>query len=128
MERCPCGSGLGFKKCCRRFLSGRAKAATPLELMRSRYSAYATGAIDYIIRTTLPEKRAGLDKKELQAWSQNCTWHALEIVASETKEETGSVEFIARYACAAEAVKHHEFSTFKKIEGTWYYDTGTFME
>ena len=50
---CPCQSGLRYKRCCRPLHQG-APAPSPEALMRSRYSAYALGLVDYIIDTTLP--------------------------------------------------------------------------
>lgn len=129
VEKCPCGSGQRFKKCCGRFLGGKAKAAGPLELMRSRYSAYVTGEIGYIIKTTVAEKRAELDRAELLEWSRQRQWRSLEIIAHGMSGETeGSVEFVARYDYGGEKVVHHELSTFKKIDGVWLYEAGTFLE
>lgn len=48
---CPCGSGVKYKKCCQKFHKG-AKAKNALELMKSRYSAYATHNAHYIVATT----------------------------------------------------------------------------
>ena len=45
---CPCCSGKPFAECCEPVIAGARKATSAEELMRSRYSAYATGAIDWI--------------------------------------------------------------------------------
>ncbi|MCF0054906.1 hypothetical protein LXL81_03990 [Dyadobacter sp. CY356] len=50
--------------------------------MRSRYSAYVTHAIDYLIETTHPSKRLGLDRKEIEEWAKTNVWQKLEIVSS----------------------------------------------
>ncbi len=34
-------------------------------LMRSRYSAYVLGLIDYLVATTLPAQQAGLDRQSI---------------------------------------------------------------
>ena len=131
LEPCPCGSGLGFKKCCKRLISGKARAVTPLELMRSRYSAYATGAITYIIATTVPEKRSALDPRELAAWSKESAWLGLEIVASGMEEndpQRGFVEFVAIYKTGGQTLRHHEYSRFCRIDYRWYYEEGSFFE
>ena len=51
---CPCGSKKKYKKCCAIYHKG-ALAPSALALMKSRYSAYAIGNSDYIIKTTHPE-------------------------------------------------------------------------
>lgn len=51
---CPCGSGLSYEKCCKAFHDG-ALPDTAEALMRSRYSAYAKGLVEYIVSTTHPE-------------------------------------------------------------------------
>ena len=44
---CPCGSGTPYDACCGVLHRGERQAATPEELMRSRYSAYALGDLGY---------------------------------------------------------------------------------
>ena len=47
-DDCPCGSGEEFALCCGPLHAGQRMAATAEELMRSRYSAYAVGDMDYV--------------------------------------------------------------------------------
>ena len=47
--------------------------------MRSRYSAYALGLVDYLRDTTLPAQQAGLDLDGIRAWSHGSTWLGLEV-------------------------------------------------
>ena len=47
-EKCPCMSGKAYAECCEPVIKGTRKAATPEELMRSRYSAYAKAEIDHL--------------------------------------------------------------------------------
>ena len=79
MTDCPCGSAAAFADCCEPLIQGRAKAATPEQLMRSRYSAFATGAVDYIVATTHPEQCKDLDRNVLEQWSKNSKWLGLAI-------------------------------------------------
>jgi uncharacterized protein YchJ len=53
---CPCGSGLDLADCCglwHKGLAGGVCAPTPEALMRSRYSAYVLGLVDYLVATWL---------------------------------------------------------------------------
>ena len=63
--RCPCGSGKPFSFCCEPALAGRKPAATAEALMRSRYTAFALGAVDYLINTTAARKRHPQDAELL---------------------------------------------------------------
>ncbi|WP_275423743.1 YchJ family protein, partial [Virgisporangium ochraceum] len=53
--RCPCGGG-PYAACCGP-AHGGAPAATAEALMRSRYSAFALGDADYLLRTWHPTTR-----------------------------------------------------------------------
>jgi len=59
---CPCGSGRSSDVCCDRVRNDRA-AASPAEIVRSRYTAYSRGDWQYVVETTddaahAPEERA----------------------------------------------------------------------
>jgi len=57
-DRCPCG-GAAYAQCCGRFHHG-ALPDTAEQLMRSRYSAYVLGLMDYVHQSwhasTRPER------------------------------------------------------------------------
>lgn len=74
---CPCGSD-PLDDCCGRYHQGH-PAPTAEALMRSRYSAYALGLVDYLRDTTLPAQQAGLDLDGIRAWSHGSTWLGLEV-------------------------------------------------
>lgn len=127
MELCPCGSQLEYSACCEPFISGSVIAPTAEKLMRARYSAYAKTAVNFIITTTIDEKRKECDEKAIREWSENSTWHKLEIISTEkgSAEDTeGMVEFIAHFTEADEEKTYHEKGTFKKIDGAWLYVDG----
>ncbi len=125
---CLCGSSQPFELCCGRLISGSAKALTPLELMRSRYSAYATGAGAYLVETTTLENRYEDDAELIGELAQKSDWLKLEIVDKVSEKETGIVEFKAYYRENNEIKVHHEKSFFLKEEGEWRYDKGTLFD
>ena len=95
--------------------------------MRSRYSAYATGAIDYVISSHDPESRDSVDREGAETWSREAEWDGLDVVATEAggeSDDEGVVEFVARYRANGQPVAHHERSTFRRIEGAWHYVDG----
>lgn len=54
---CPCGSTKTYGDCCGPFHEGRALPQSPLDVLRSRYSAFCWRNIQYIIDTTHPTSR-----------------------------------------------------------------------
>ena len=74
---CPCSSGKSFDQCCEPIISRTRKAATAEALMRSRYTAFATGAIDWIIDSQIPEGRPFTDRRATEEWSKRSTWKGM---------------------------------------------------
>lgn len=102
-------------------------APTALALMRSRYTAFVRGAIDYLMETHDESTRADVDRKSLAGWSGETLWLGLEIVATEKggeNDETGFVEFIARGATKGQPFAQRERSRFRRVDGRWYYVDG----
>ncbi|WP_275627404.1 YchJ family protein [Pseudomonas sp. 273] len=120
---CPCGSGLSLADCCGRLHAGQ-PAATAEALMRSRYSAYALGLVDYLRDTTLPAQQAGLDLDAIRAWSLGSTWLGLEVEGHEVlggTPEHARVTFTARWHDANGEHSHRECSGFVQRDGRWYF-------
>ena len=63
MSSCYCGNSISFQDCCEPYIKGIANAPTSEKLMRSRYSAFAIGAADYLVNTTHISKRRLNNKK-----------------------------------------------------------------
>ena len=77
---CPCGSEKALKQCCGPFLSQERLAPTAEQLMRSRFSAFALGAADYLISTLAPERRSPNERRMLEQELRQTQWVKLEIV------------------------------------------------
>jgi SEC-C motif-containing protein len=117
---CPCGTGQTFASCCQPLLRGERHAPTAEALMRARYSAYATGDIDFI--TATQDSDESVDREATEAWSRESTWHSLEVLevtGGGPGDKTGTVEFIARYSHGGEELQHHEEASFEKRAGRW---------
>jgi SEC-C motif domain protein len=141
---CPCrtleAQAIPYDECCGRWHAGwlhKQYAATPEELMRSRYSAYALARQDnpqglqllqYLLDTwhvsTLP------DDLELSPTQ----WVGLQVLHSEQSAQAGVVEFIARYKDGGKAHKMHEISRFilqdasLELPARWQYIDGQMVE
>ncbi|WP_207478904.1 YchJ family protein [Arenibaculum pallidiluteum] len=128
MSSCPCASGKEFGACCGPFLSGEAVPPNPEALMRSRYSAFAVGNIDYLESTLLPGTGEDFDRAQVTDWARNSEWTGLEIRATEgggPDDDAGMVEFVARFRTGGKDYVHHETSRFARQDGRWWYVEGS---
>lgn len=126
-DACPCASGLDFEACCGPYLVGDEKPATATALMRSRYSAYALGAIDYLYKTAGPRVRKEFDAEGSRQWAKSAKWTGIEILAEEgggSDDETGVIEFVAHYSVESKALNHHERAEFARVKGNWLFMDG----
>lgn len=127
---CPCQSGLEYPLCCGRFHTLKEKPVSAVELMRSRYSAYALKKIDYIVETTHPDCRSKNLKEEIMEWAESVSWSGLEVICAAMggeKDKIGKVEFKAHYLHEGNARIHHELSRFKRYKKAWYYFDGEML-
>lgn len=127
-NKCPCCSGKLFNSCCEPFLLGNKLPATAVELMRSRYCAYSFANIDYISHTMRGKATQNFNSDSAKEWAQNAIWCGLTILdpgKQTNNTEKDEVEFAARYIMNNTLFILQERSQFEKIEGKWYYVSGT---
>ena len=127
MKKCYCGKPAEFENCCAPYIRGLKNPATAEDLMRARYSAYVSGSIDFIESTHSLTKRDALDIEETRKWSRESEWLGLDIINTEKggpDDKEGTVEFKASFSQNGISHIHHELSTFKKVEGKWFFDSG----
>ena len=125
MSTCPCGTGEPLEACCGRFIDGSARPERAEELMRARYTAHTTGEMDFILATHHPATRSGIDENATASWASESEWLGLDILDVEgggPDDETGRVEFTARYRDSARKRHvHHELGVFERYHGQWYF-------
>jgi len=124
---CICGIGDSTETHCLPIIRGEKKAETAEELMRARYSAYALGEVDFILKSHTADAGKDVDRKSTEAWSKHSKWQGLEIVSTEAggpNDETGVVEFVARYKVKNIAIEHRERAKFEKQNGKWLFAEG----
>lgn len=118
-NNCPCDSGLDYAECCGPYLENKMVPATAEALMRSRYTAYTEKNVSYLRSTWYPSTcPANLEPLPQQQWT------GLKIMdkkAGQASDESGQVEFVARYKINGRAEKLHERSEFVKLNGRWLY-------
>ncbi|MCF0097476.1 YchJ family protein [Micromonospora sp. MH99] len=119
---CPCGSGQAYADCCSPVHGGTVQAPTAEALMRSRFSAFALGDADYLVRSWHSSTRpARLELTSGQRWTR------LEIVETERGgllDATGTVTFHAHYREAGRPGTLTEHSRFVREDGRWVYLDG----
>lgn len=128
-EICPCGSKKQYQYCCQKYLLGKATVETAEKLMRSRYTAFCQGNIDYLIATLHPERRTQSDRAELTKTINNTEWLGLTIIDTnkgKKNDSIGYVEFEAIYRIN-EPKQLHERSKFIKSDGKWFYVEGNIL-
>ncbi|PLY03377.1 MAG: hypothetical protein C0623_01610 [Desulfuromonas sp.] len=131
MNECPCGSGAEYSACCEPIIKGKKAAETAEQLMRARYTAHVKVEIDFVSDSLHPEHRKDYDKKAARKWAEESDWHGLEIIDTVDggpKDETGEVEFIARYRDKDGIRSYHERGRFERKKKKWYFTEGSMVK
>jgi SEC-C motif domain protein len=132
---CPCGNQALYTHCCAPYLTGKALAPTAAVLMRSRYTAYSKGNVDYLIATWHPKAGKTRDRASLLRNCQATRWLGLTLVKTQQgqpQDQRGIVEFVALYQTIQRpdskpvGATHqlHERSRFVQEKGQWFYVDG----
>ncbi|MCB1180834.1 MAG: SEC-C domain-containing protein [Chlamydiia bacterium] len=121
--KCPCHSGKDYQQCCMPYHEGTLPKDA-LTLMRSRYSGYALGKVDYIIDTSHPDIKKNLKRSELEMFCKIVDFHDLKILKTELVEPISTVTFRAILKQNERDISFTEKSFFEKIDGRWIYTRG----
>jgi len=125
MSFCLCGSQSTYANCCGPLHEGAA-AGTPEALMRSRYSAFVQGRVDYLLASWHASTRPAVLSLDAEV-----TWLGLSIKAAPqvlSGALHGEVEFVARWRLGGgRAQRQHERSRFVCEQGQWFYLDGQSM-
>jgi len=121
-DKCPCGSGLKYKKCCKTYHDERVPK-NALLLMCSRYSAYALKKYKYIIKTTHKTTR-DKDIESIKAFSKNTLFQNLKIIEFIDGEDEAYVTFEATLFSDGKDISFSEKSRFLKENDRWFYIDG----
>ena len=130
---CPCHSGFLYKDCCQLY-HRKKKVPTPQALMRSRYSAYALGLVEYIIATTDPcgplfQKQRQTWLKSLQDFSRQTVFIGLELHNESIIGLEAWVGFHAKLQNQqGKDISFTEESCFIFRSGRWFYHSGKILQ
>ncbi len=123
---CPCGSGKTYAVCCEPYHKQH-NAPTAEALMRSRYSAFVFGLVDYLFETTHPNHRAKNLKADIASTCKGLAWTGLEVRdvwQGGEKDKVGKVTFHASFVQEGKNGVHVEHSRFKRFGKAWMYVDG----
>ena len=129
-KRCHCDSTLPFSRCCGPIIAGATQAVSAKQLMRSRFSAFCSGNIDYLMASHHPSQRRDDDRGQLAATLNQCQWLELSIIDCQqgsADQQQGEVEFIASYRRDGQLAQLHERSRFVREQGQWFYLHGDIL-
>jgi SEC-C motif-containing protein len=130
-RQCPCHSGQQYEACCAPYHQKKQEPATPEQMMRSRYSAFALKLVPYLYDTfhsshedrKLPRNEV---MRGLRDAAEGFRYMGLQILDTRTDEANGVawVLFNARLFERGQNRSFVELSTFKKEDGGWRYSDG----
>lgn len=121
MEACNCGDSRPYEACCGRYLEGTDRPQLAEQLMRSRFTAYARGNLDYVVASEL-----NADPEAVSNWMKQTRFLRLRVLSAQggPDDDEGSVTFEADLETAGRAHTHRETSRFRKIDGNWIFIQG----
>lgn len=121
IQPCFCGSNSDFSSCCQPYINKKLPVQTAEQLMRSRFSAYASGNAQYIYDTYAKPSQQKQSVNDINEWSKACSWIALVIhplTHNVEKITEQYVEFSAFYIVNSILCELREKSRFILEEGT----------
>lgn len=133
--KCYCFSSKSYDQCCKPLHKGR-KAIDPQALMRSRFSAYAQGNADYLIKTTHPASPLYTSnhvswKRKILDFCESSSFEGLEILGNKEKiakfsqeKSLATVTFMASIRDGNRDASFTEKALFQFLNGSYYYLLG----
>ena len=128
---CLCGTQRPYAECCGALHDGTRVAASPVELMRSRYTAFCLGKADYLWRTlhTQHESRAGDEAtyaKGVQQTARTTRYRRLRVLDAREPDAAGVAQVLYHAEASSGKLDRSivELSTFVQEAGEWRYLTG----
>ena len=92
--------------------------------MRSRYSAFCTGNVDYLLNTHHFPEPAAVMRDRIEATLKTTRWLGLRVIHSQSDGDMGEVEFLAGYKDAGGFGLLREHSLFHREQDRWFYVSG----
>ena len=125
---CPCEglpAGTRYEACCGRYIGQDNTAPDALHLMRSRYTAYTLGNVDYLLTTWHTSTRPASLALDAPGTPHATKWLGLSVHSFEVLDDShAQVRFTSRYRDSGRAFRMTEQSRFVKENNQWFYVDG----
>lgn len=121
-DSCPCCSGENFGLCCKMIIDDISLATSPIQIMRSRFTAYVIRNENHLLRSWYIQTRP-----ETISFPHDSIWLDLRILnhsVDTATNEKGTVSYIARFIEDGKLISLTENSNFILSNGKWYYVDG----
>lgn len=127
---CACTSGRTFADCCRPFLKDGQEPPTAVQLMRSRFTAFALHDDAYLYKTLAPkhpdrQKTEDDARRQLRKACKSFEYQRLEIL---DESQPGEVTFRAKLSERGRLRSFTERSKFVHDGTGWRYESGAVTE
>ncbi len=93
---CPCGRNNKFNACCGRIHANISLAITAEDLMRSRYSAFVLGNVDYLSISHALKTRKTFNPNKTKIWTNSVHWQNL-VVLNTSKGLASDIDGIVEF-------------------------------
>lgn len=113
---------MALNACCLPYIQGKARPSTAEALLRSRYTAFTRGDIDYILTSHHSKTRDQVKREEVQDWANSSKWLGLKILQGkdgQKDDNEGVIAFHARFESEGKEQDHYEYAQFEKENGEW---------
>ncbi|VAW67305.1 UPF0225 protein YchJ [hydrothermal vent metagenome] len=121
---CICGNKTNPDKCCLALINKGAPAKNAEALMRSRYTGYVLGQVQYLLDSWHSSTRPSEIRLE-----DGLRWTGLSVLkATKEKNNTAYVEFAAQFESGGKTGQMHERSQFVFENNKWFYVQGEQIE
>ncbi|MGY5351371.1 YchJ family protein [Wenyingzhuangia sp. IMCC45533] len=125
VAKCFCDSKRLYRDCCGLIHQDIYQAKTPIDLMRSRYSAYVLADLVYLMQSHHSSTKPIDEKEEISIWTKSVLWKGLEVISSNIiNDDLGYVTFKARFIEQDKECVIYEKSRFVKENNHWTYIDG----
>ncbi|MEK9657736.1 MAG: YchJ family metal-binding protein [bacterium] len=128
---CFCHQPLPYEDCCQPYHLGHSSPPTTLQLLRSRYSAYALRLADYIEATMVLPALAHFHRKDIEeAATEWLGLKVLDVSGGQALDTDGTIVFEATFRQSPDhpLQAFRETSSFRRRDGSWVYAESLCLE
>ena len=122
---CSCGSKKKYRDCCEPYHKGLRKTChSPLEVLKSRYSAYCDDDGEYVLSSWEEHFRPKVSAKKMIREIKSMKYTGLKIhgvVYTDEAGENAQIYYTVRYRVGTAFGESSSISNFVKKDGVWYY-------